>query len=242
MNTRKIGLISAILPTYNRGYLLDSRLQQIFKQSYQNWELIIVNDGSSDDTKEILKDYKYDARIIQIHMAENSKSVSVPRNIGISWANGEFIAPIDDDNFDFPEKFESLVAPLKADGSIVMSYGRRLNIDLSSSNPKAQSVPTDVCWNPHNGPGIDNGQMLYRADCYDKVPLIFPLNACDYYTAKHIYSLGPFAFVDKDVCIYAHHSKNRAKVQDFRPIDPYHYEQYFCKKYGYKFSDTQFTI
>lgn len=97
-------LVSIILPTYNRGELLKSTINSIILQTYKNWELIVVDDASSDNTEEIVKEFN-DNRIQYTRNEKNSGS-NYSRNRGASLATGEFLAFVDSDNEWIPEKLE----------------------------------------------------------------------------------------------------------------------------------------
>jgi len=107
-------LVSVILPTYNRAHLLDRSIKSVLKQTYENFELIVVNDGSSDETERRVKEYqKLDKRTKYV---KNDKSlgVSSARNIGIKIAKGDFIAFQDDDDEWLPLKLEKQVSALES--------------------------------------------------------------------------------------------------------------------------------
>jgi len=97
-------LVSVIIATYNRCELLKFTIKSILEQSYDNFELIIVDDGSTDDTKNICLCFN-DDRIHYIY-SDNSGSPARPRNIGIKLARGEFIAFCDDDDIWMPNKLD----------------------------------------------------------------------------------------------------------------------------------------
>ncbi|SFE21566.1 glycosyltransferase [Peptostreptococcus sp. D1] len=87
--------VSVILPAYNSGKYIKSCIDSILNQSYENFELIIVDDGSIDDTQEIISDY-VDKKIKYIY--QNNKGVSSARNTGIKNASGELVTFIDADD------------------------------------------------------------------------------------------------------------------------------------------------
>ena len=89
--------ISIIVPCYNQAQYLDESLQSVLNQTYQNWECIIVNDGSPDNTEEIALQWtNKDPRFRYLHQ-ENS-GVSAARNNGINNSKGEWILPLDGDD------------------------------------------------------------------------------------------------------------------------------------------------
>ena len=89
--------ISIIVPCYNQAQYLTEALQSVLEQTYGNWECIIVNDGSPDNTEEIAQEWvSKDSRFIYLH--KENGGLSSARNAGIAIAEGEFILPLDADD------------------------------------------------------------------------------------------------------------------------------------------------
>ena len=89
-------LFSVIIPTYNRANLLKLAIQSVLDQQYQNWELIVVDDGSTDETAEIVQKFS-DPRICYVYQ-ENQK-LSAARNTGIEHCKGKYVCFLDDDDY-----------------------------------------------------------------------------------------------------------------------------------------------
>lgn len=89
-------LVSIIIPTYNRASLITRAVSSIIKQSYINWELIIVDDGSTDNTEAELQKYLYDNRIK--YVKKENTGATATRNFGVDKANGEIITFLDSDD------------------------------------------------------------------------------------------------------------------------------------------------
>mgnify|MGYP001251372206 CR=1 FL=1 len=102
-------IVSIIIPTFNRAHLIGETLDSIIKQSYQNWECIIVDDGSTDDTKKFIETYsKKDARFIYLSRPENlKKGANSCRNYGYSNSNGDYIKWLDSDDILLPKALEN---------------------------------------------------------------------------------------------------------------------------------------
>jgi len=96
LNAEDKSLVSVIMPVFNRIDTVKSAVDSVLKQSYQNLELIIIDDGSDDGTKELLDNIQ-DERIVIIHN-ETRKGVSNARNLGLKAANGKYVAYLDSDN------------------------------------------------------------------------------------------------------------------------------------------------
>jgi glycosyltransferase involved in cell wall biosynthesis len=98
-------LVSVIIPTYNRGWIVKEAIDSVFEQDFSDYELIVVDDGSDDNTPTILK--AYGKKIIVLHQA--NKGVSAARNRGIAAASGRLIAFLDSDDLWLPRKLSAQV-------------------------------------------------------------------------------------------------------------------------------------
>ena len=102
-------LISIYIPTKNRVELLKRAVNSVLKQTYSRWELIIVNDGSTDETENYLNSLaQSDTRIKVIHHAE-SQGACASRNEAIFSATGEFITGLDDDDFFYKDRLQRFI-------------------------------------------------------------------------------------------------------------------------------------
>jgi glycosyltransferase involved in cell wall biosynthesis len=97
--------VSVIIPTYNRAHLIRRAVQSVLNQTYKDFELIVVDDASTDNTEEVLKGFN-DDRLMYIRLSKNSGSSAGPRNTAIKIARGEYIAFQDSDDEWLPEKLE----------------------------------------------------------------------------------------------------------------------------------------
>ena len=100
--------ISIIIPTYNRSILLKRAIESVLHQTYNNWELIIVDDGSTDDTKKTVDTFLNDERVIYKYQ-KNSGGNSSPKNLGLRIATGEYVTFLDSDDEYLPEKIEKQI-------------------------------------------------------------------------------------------------------------------------------------
>ena len=98
-------LISVVIPAYNAEQFLDETLESVLSQTYENWECIIVNDGSTDNTESIAKKWCERDTRFRYFYKENS-GVSDTRNLGIKEARGEYIAFLDADDLYMPNFLE----------------------------------------------------------------------------------------------------------------------------------------
>lgn len=113
--------VSVIVPCYNQGAYLAETLDSVIAQTYNNLEVIVVNDGSTDNTEEVIRRYSdYDSRIKCI--SQKNHGLSTARNNGIKNSEGEFILPLDADDIISPSYIEKAVVHFIASPSIKLVY------------------------------------------------------------------------------------------------------------------------
>ena len=113
--------VSVIISTYNRANLLPRAVNSILAQTYTDFELIIVDDGSTDGTDEVILQFS-DSRIRYVRH-ETNRGAAATRNTGIAHAKGEYIAFLDDDDECTPNRLADQVAVLDANPDVGMVYG-----------------------------------------------------------------------------------------------------------------------
>ena len=104
-------IVSIILPTYNRAHLIEESIKSVLRQSFQDFELLIIDDGSTDNTEEVVRNID-DPRIKYIKCSEN-RGASTARNIGINYSKGEYIAFQDSDDEWYSNKLQMHIDAFK---------------------------------------------------------------------------------------------------------------------------------
>jgi glycosyltransferase involved in cell wall biosynthesis len=97
--------VSVIIPTYNRGWTIGEAVDSVLAQDYRDFELIVVDDGSADNTSQVLDAYRGTIKVFR----QENKGVSAARNRGIAEASGRFIAFLDSDDLWLPQKLSTQV-------------------------------------------------------------------------------------------------------------------------------------
>lgn len=120
-------LVSIIMPSYNTGRYIAGSIQSVLAQSYRNWELIIVDDCSTDDTDKIVRPFLQDNRIRYLKNKRNS-GAALSRNRALREAKGKWIAFLDSDDLWFPEKLEKQIHFMK-ENDYRFTYTNYLEID-----------------------------------------------------------------------------------------------------------------
>jgi len=118
--------ISIIIPTYNRPHFLKEAISSVLSQNYQDFEIIVVDDGSTDNTKEAIKSIN-NKRIIYLYQKHKGRSVA--RNRAIEIARGKYLAFLDDDDLFLPGKLKKQIEILEKNKDYGMVYTSALNID-----------------------------------------------------------------------------------------------------------------
>lgn len=128
-------LVTVVIPTYNCAYSLSRAIESVLNQTYQNTELIIVDDCSTDNTEEIVKKLS-DSRIQYIRHPEN-RGVSAARNTGIKNSKGDFIALLDHDDEYLPKKIEKSLKVFKnAPENVGMVWSNLWNVNKEKKEKK----------------------------------------------------------------------------------------------------------
>ncbi len=159
--------VSVIIPTHNRAQIISRAIRSVLNQTYQDFELIIVDDASIDNTEDTIKLFA-DERIRYIR-ADQNKGVSASRNMGIMAARGKYVAFLDDDDEYLPEKLEKYVGALEnCSKEVGMIYGPRWDVkgkqrmyvscrEISSQSENIYKL----------GNGLRMGATLIRRECFD---------------------------------------------------------------------------
>lgn len=158
------GLVSIIMPSWNTGRYIAESIQSVLNQTYRNWELIIVDDCSMDNTDQVVTAFR-DDRIRYLHNKHNS-GAALTRNYALREARGEWIAFLDSDDLWTPKKLEHQIGFMRENG-YVLSYTEYEKID-EDSNPLGIYV---------SGPKRVNKRKMYNYDYIGQLTMM--------YSAKH---------------------------------------------------------
>lgn len=159
------GLVSIIMPSWNTAKFIAKSIQCVIDQTYQNWELLIVDDCSTDNTNEIVEPFLSDKRVKFFHNEKNS-GAALTRNKAMREAKGEWIAFLDSDDLWTPDKLDKQVKFMEEHG-YVLSYTEYEKID-EEDKPLGIYV---------TGPEIVNKRKMYNYDYIGQLTMM--------YSAKH---------------------------------------------------------
>ena len=159
------GLVSIIMPSWNTARFIAESIQCVIDQTYRNWELIIVDDCSTDNTDEVVKPFLVDKRVKYLHNEKNS-GAALTRNKAMREAKGEWIAFLDSDDLWDPRKLEKQICFMKQWG-YVLSYTEYEKID-------EEDKPLNIYV---SGPNVVNRRKMYNYDYIGQLTMM--------YSAKH---------------------------------------------------------
>lgn len=163
--------ISVIIPTYNYGHFLQDALESALNQTYKNIEVIVVDDGSTDNTQQMLK--PYEGRIINIY--KKNAGLSAARNTGIEHASGEYIAILDSDDVWHKDKLRKQLKLFENDSDlgVVSCYATQVDNDLNFQKEIIydEYISPEECSRALAKKNIISGgsSALIKAECFDKV-------------------------------------------------------------------------
>ncbi len=166
-------LVSIIIPTYNRGNLISKAIDSILTQTYKNYEIIIVNDGSTDNTKEVIG--KYDEDKIKYYQHAQNKGAAAAINTGIKNSNGDFISFQGSDDIWLPKKLEKEMNIFKKSnekvGIVYSGYWYfRNHKKIYIPSPKIKIKEGDIHFELLKGNFV-SGLSLIRKICFEQVGL-----------------------------------------------------------------------
>lgn len=182
-----IPLLSIVMPVYNVAPYLDASILSVLSQTFKDFELIIVNDASTDNSKKIIEMFaKMDQRIRAIHLDINTLGgAGIPSNIGIQNARGKYLGFVDSDDFITNDAFEVLVS-LAEQHSAELVIGDFVTFDETSRNVKSaydggkwHNMPLNQVINIEKRPLLYHlapvpWRKLYRMDFMKKHNLLYP--------------------------------------------------------------------
>lgn len=111
-------LVSIITPAYNCSNFIPKTVESVLNQTYQNWEMIIIDDGSTDNTIKLIKEYQAFEKRIHFFALNENRGAAVARNNGIKFAKGTYIAFLDSDDLWHPQKLEKQLNLMEINNSV----------------------------------------------------------------------------------------------------------------------------
>ena len=210
--------VSVIIPTYNRATRVTGAVESALEQTYDDLEVVVIVDGSTDGTLETLREYEHNPRVT-ILVNESNLGHSLARNRGIAEAQGELICPLDDDDRWHREKVETQVARFDDvtdsvgviyTGGIVYSGERRI-ADLwpSRRGTLYPNILTEFGLSPHSS-------HMVRRDAYESVGGFDPVfeRGADWDVCIRISREFEFEYIDEPLTYVYRHDDNLTGISE----------------------------
>ena len=193
MNNPKV---SIVMPVYNRANIIQHAIRSVIDQTYKNWELIIVDDGSEDGTKRIVESFAHPKIIYK--KIDHCGFVSKVRNVGNQMARGDIVVVHDSDDVAFPDRLEEIVKAFEenADADLVY-HGMYLRFFDPYHNAISRSIRPAL---PYSKEQLLNqqyipGQVAYKRAAILETPYDERIRCCDDYQMLLEFALKGYKFV-----------------------------------------------
>ena len=161
-------LVSIVMPTYNRAHLIREAIDSVTDQTWLNWELLVCDDGSDDDTADVVQSLG-DDRIVYLQLPRGGAAAA--RNAGLAQAHGDLIAYLDTDNLWHPRFLEVMVRALRDHPGRSMAYARYVDLVMGESGPEVKrfgELPFDYERLTQKN-FVDLNSMVHRRVLYDRL-------------------------------------------------------------------------
>lgn len=164
MENKKEELVSIIMPAYNSGGFIGTTLDSVINQSYKNWEVIVVDDCSTDNTADVVQEYIKNDNRIKYYKLEKNSGAAVARNKAVDLASGKYMAFLDSDDVWFPEKLKKQIGFMEENdyGFTCTSYTKINEIGESLNRTIITQTRRDYNGILKRCPG--NSTVIYNAE------------------------------------------------------------------------------
>lgn len=162
--------ISIVMPCHNGARYLNESVSSVLSQTYTDWELLIIDDNSTDDSVSIIKEFCLkDSRIKFFQTEKSTGKPATPRNVGIKNATGRFISFLDCDDKWLPSKLGLQISLFDEKTSVIFSYYKKMNENSVEGSNIISSPDTVIYKNLLNGNCIGNLTAIYDTQKVGKI-------------------------------------------------------------------------
>jgi glycosyltransferase involved in cell wall biosynthesis len=208
-------IVSLIIPAYNGEHFLPDTLRSLERQTLTDWEAIVIDDGSTDATRAMMRDWP-DARVRLIENAENMGPVRA-RNRGVAAARGRYVAGLDQDDLCLPERLARQVAYLEAHPEVALVGTQACQLRDERVSPMhyaPNTTPALITWLSWIENPLVWSTVMLRADTARALdPFTRPdlLYAEDFDLYHRVQPLGRIARIDSPLVLYRQHAGGVSK-------------------------------
>ena len=210
--------VSVIIPTYQRPHLVSQTIESVLAQTYTDYEIIVVNDGSTDNTKEVLASFGDKITVIN----QENQGVAAARNTGIMAARGRYIAFLDHDDLWQPNKLKKQIACLESHPNFGLVYSDMFYFNDVGLFPDTYAKlypvpPVQHCWTLFVRNTIPTcSVVVVRRECLDDVGLFDEtMPPCDDYDLwLRLIEKWPICFINEPLVYYRRSADQQSQNEE----------------------------
>ena len=217
------GLVSIIMPSYNTAPFIAKSIQSVLAQSYKEWELIIVDDNSTDNTDEVVSSFLYDKRIKYIKNANNC-GAAISRNRALRVAQGKWIAFLDSDDLWLPDKLSMQVKFMEMNG-YHFSYTNYAEININDNrNGIKVTGPKKITKNGfYNYCWIGCLTVMYNAEAMGLIQIADIKKNNDYAMWLKVCKKADCYLLDEELALYRRGRTGSVSTESIKTMISWHY-------------------
>ncbi|WP_339836291.1 glycosyltransferase family 2 protein [uncultured Flavobacterium sp.] len=227
----KNNTVSIIIATFNRADLIGETIESVIKQTYQDWECIVVDDGSSDNTEEVVQKFsEIDKRIHFFHRPkERIKGPNASRNFGIEKATGYYILSLDSDDWLLPYHLEKKIKAININSATVGVLSKTIMVDNNKNEIKKETrtfltnnlledfISLKISWYMHDiiwRRSFLNGKILYNENLLKMLDRDFHI--------RRLAEEPKLVLVDEYLALYRIHENSNSSNSDSKVAESRH--------------------
>ena len=219
-------LVSVIMPSYNTALFIARSIQSVIAQSYRDWELIIVDDCSTDNTDEVVKPFLSDERI-KYFKNRNNSGTAVCRNRALREAKGKWIAFLDSDDLWMPDKLKKQVSFMEKNGyhfsytkyAEIDTWDKRNGIKVTGPKKITKTGFFNYCW-----PGCLT--VMYDAEAVGLIQIVDIKKNNDYAMWLKVCHKATCFLLDEELALYRRGRIGSVSTQSIKTMIGWHYKLY----------------
>lgn len=215
--------ISVIIPNYNYGHFIKNCLKSILAQALTDYEVIVIDDGSTDNSREVVESMmpEFDGKLR--YYFQNNQGVAVARNTGLDLANGKYIAFLDADDIWHDHALQALVERMISDPNLGLVYGNAEFRSAATGKPMGRRFYKGSKHIPYHGNCLDKlviyGDFIVTSACISKKQILIEEGRFDerfkvgedYDMWMRISGKYPIGYIDQVLCERSRHEKSTSR-------------------------------
>lgn len=232
-NAYRYPMVSVVMPTYNRADLLKRSIESVLNQTYRNFEFIIVDDGSTDESVALIKSYAQNDRRIKLLINDKNRGISYSRNRGNAAARGTYIMIMDSDDISMPNRMARQVEFMQNHPEFVLSTSWRVKIgEENKVHPSVRNMEPHYLFGMYAGHGewmLRRSFLTARDIRYDEARL----SSEDYdYLRQILTNHGKIGYIDEALYLRRVHRTNPESYYRAQRANAYDTSSTFLRQYG----------